>query len=57
MLRFDFGGDNEDLRHVSWDEWFDTFDARDLNFIQQEERSDGQQSNFFRLESPHREDA
>jgi hypothetical protein len=56
VLRFDFGGENENLRHVSWDEWFATFDARKLNFIYQEERSDGQQSNFFRLESPDRED-
>ena len=57
VLRFDFGGESENLRHVSWDEWFDTFDARRLNFIYQEETSDGTQSNFFRLESPDREDA
>jgi hypothetical protein len=57
VLRFDFGGENENLRQVFWDEWFATFDARKLNFIYQEERSDGQQSNFFRLESPDREDA
>jgi hypothetical protein len=56
VLRFDFGGDSERLRHVSWDEWFDTFDARKLNFLYQEERKDGRQSNFFRLESPDRED-
>jgi hypothetical protein len=56
VLRFDFGGGSDDLRHVSWEEWFDTFDARRLNFIYQEERSDGRQSNFFRLESPDRED-
>ena len=56
VLRFDFGGDNENLRHVSWEEWFETFDARRLNFIYQEERSDGRQSTFFRLESPDRED-
>jgi len=59
VLRFDFpgygGGDR--LREVSWDEWFDTFDKRRLNFIYQEERSDGSTSNFFRLESPDREDA
>lgn len=57
VLRFDFGGDSENLRHVSWDEWFETFDDRELNFIYQEERKDGKQSNFFRLESPVREDA
>jgi hypothetical protein len=56
VLRFDFGGENENLRNVSWEEWFETFDARELNFIYQEERSDGTQSNFFRLESPNRED-
>jgi hypothetical protein len=42
---------------VSWEEWFATFDERGLNFIYQEQRSDGQQSNFFRLENPQREDA
>src|SRR3954451_19497914 len=57
VLRFDFGGDSDRLRHVSWQEWFDTFDSRRLNFIYQQERSDGNQSNFFRLESPDREDA
>jgi Rho termination factor, N-terminal domain len=57
VLRFDFGGDSGRLRQVSWEEWFETFDSRRLNFIYQEERSDGRQSNFFRLESPDREDA
>jgi len=58
VLRFVFpgGGDDSRLRTVSWDEWFATFDGRRLNFIYQEERSDGSQSNFFRLESPERED-
>jgi hypothetical protein len=56
VLRLDFGGDSESLRHVSWDEWFATFDARKLNFLYQEERKDGNQSTFFRLESPDRED-
>jgi len=57
VLRFDFGGDNDRLRHVDWDEWFRTFDDRGLNFIYQETRSDGSDSNFFRLENPNREDA
>jgi Rho termination factor, N-terminal domain len=57
VLRFDFGGDSDRLRHVSWDEWFETFDARRLNFLYQETRKDGNQSTFFRLESPDREDA
>lgn len=57
VLRFDFGGENDRLRHVSWEDWFETFDARRLNFLYQQERSDGRQSTFFRLESPDREDA
>lgn len=57
VLRFDFGGDSKDLQHVSWDDWFKTFDERRLNFIYQEQRTDGTDSNFFRLENPNREDA
>jgi hypothetical protein len=57
VLRFDFGDDTPKLRHISWDEWFATFDERGLNFLYQEERKDGRQSNFFRLENPEREDA
>ncbi|MFG3578881.1 SAP domain-containing protein [Micromonospora chersina] len=58
VLRFDFpsNGREQRLREISWEEWFRTFDERRLNFIYQEERSDGRQSNFFRLESPDRED-
>jgi hypothetical protein len=57
VLRFDFGADTPRLRHISWEEWFDTFDGRGLNFIYQEERKDGRQSTFFRIENPQREDA
>src|SRR3954470_16923099 len=56
VLRIDFGGDDARLRQVSWEEWFNTFDSRRLNFIYQEERSDGRRSTFFRLESSDRED-
>ncbi|GAA4186231.1 hypothetical protein GCM10022288_09420 [Gryllotalpicola kribbensis] len=57
VLRFDFGGDSELLEHLDWDDWFRTFDERKLNFIYQETKSDGSQSNFFQLENPEREDA
>ncbi|MCI4063837.1 hypothetical protein MRQ36_15090 [Micromonospora sp. R77] len=58
VLRIDFlaNGREERLSEISWEEWFRAFDERRLNFIYQEERSDGRQSNFFRLESPDRED-
>jgi hypothetical protein len=59
VLRFDFplGPSRSRLRHVSWDEWFKAFDERGLNFIYQEQTTNGRQSNFFRLENPAREDA
>jgi hypothetical protein len=57
VLRFDFGGDSERLARIDWDQWFATFDERKLNFIYQETKSDGSQSNFFQLENPDREDA
>ena len=57
VLRIDFADEDSNLRRVSWEEWFGTFDARGLNFIYQEQRTDGTQSNFFRLENPEREDA
>ncbi len=55
-LRFDFPGfGGQELRHISWDDWFKTFDVRELTFIFQETTKDGRQSNFFHLDSPHRE--
>lgn len=60
VLRFDFPGyaeADDKLKRVSWDEWFRTFDERNLVFIYQEHRSDGKLSNFFRLDNPEREDA
>lgn len=55
VLRFDFGEPTDRLRPISWDEWFDVFDRRNLVFLFQERRRDGRQSNFFRLESPDRQ--
>jgi hypothetical protein len=56
VLRFDFeGGDR--LQEVSWDEWFRTFDERNLVMLFQENLKNGNQSNFFRFDNPEREDA
>lgn len=60
VLRFDFDRKNDSdsrLKEVSWDEFFKTFDARELIFLYQEHRKDGNQSNFFRFDNPHRDDA
>jgi hypothetical protein len=58
VLRFDFPGyGGRELQHISWDEWFHTFETRDLAFVYQETTRDGTQSNFFRFDNPHREEA
>jgi hemerythrin superfamily protein len=57
VLRFDFPGYDRELQEISWDAWLRTFEDRDLVFLYQEHMKAGNQSNFFRLDSPHREDA
>ncbi|HEX7744512.1 MAG TPA: hypothetical protein VF462_04535 [Micromonosporaceae bacterium] len=59
VLTFDFPGYRSGgrLRQISWDEWLGVFEGRRLNFIYQEQMTNQRQSNFFRLESPDREDA
>ncbi len=54
VLRFDFPGFKE-LPHVSWDEWFNSFDQRELVFLFQEHLKSGKVSNFFKLDNPKRE--
>jgi hypothetical protein len=57
VLNFDFPGyGGQDLQHISWDEWFKSFDQRDLTFRFQEHLRNGHQSNFFHLDNPKRED-
>jgi hypothetical protein len=56
VLRFIFDPKSDDrLQEISWDDWFKTFDARDLVFLLQDKKSDGSQSNFFHFDSPRRE--
>lgn len=57
VLRLDFDGNSQNLRHVDWEYWLATFDARELHFLFHENRSDGTRSSFFRIENLHSEDA
>jgi len=53
VLRLDFPGyGGNELGELTWDEWFETFDDRNLVFIYQEHKTDGSPSNFFRLSNP-----
>jgi hypothetical protein len=51
ILRIDFpgGAGEEDLEHISWDEWFRKFDEEKLAFLYQEQKSGGEDSTFFKL--------
>ena len=53
VLRIDFpGGAGEDqLEHISWEDWFATFDDRGLAFLYQEQKASGEDSTFFKLVS------
>lgn len=49
LLRINFPGyAEENLKDISWDEFFDTFDKRKLAFLYQDE-IDGNKSRFFKL--------
>lgn len=58
VLRFNFPGyGGQDLKEISWNQWFKPFDERHLVFLFQEEQKAGNQSNFFKLDNPTRQDA
>src|SRR3954471_24712837 len=51
ILRIDFpgGAGEEELEHISWDEWFQKFDEQGLAAVIQERKSDGDDSTFIKL--------
>jgi hemerythrin superfamily protein len=57
VLRFDFPDFDKNLLPISWEAWQRTFEDRNLVFVYQETMKAGNQSNFFRLDNPDREDA
>ena len=52
LLRINFpGGAEESLEDVSWDEWFEKFEEKNLAFLYQDETASGEESRFFKLVS------
>jgi hypothetical protein len=51
ILRIDFpgGAGEEELEHISWDEWFQKFDEQGLAAVIQERKADGEDSTFVKL--------
>jgi hypothetical protein len=46
ILRIDFGKPEESLEQISWEEFFEVFDDRELAFLYQEEKGKGEESYF-----------
>jgi hypothetical protein len=63
VLRINFpGGAEETLQDISWEDFFKTFDERNLVFVYQDKTANGSESRFFKLVNatavkPAREDA
>ena len=53
ILRIDYPdrGDDEALEEISWEEFFEAFEANQLAFLYQEETADGEQSRFSKFVS------
>jgi hypothetical protein len=49
LLRIDFGKKEDALDEIGWDEFFKTFDERELAFLYQEETDAGGKSRFFKF--------
>ena len=55
ILRIDFPdapqSDDDDLEQISWDEWFQAFDANGLALVYQKQTAQGEESRFNKLVS------
>jgi hypothetical protein len=51
VLRIDFpdGAGEDELEHVTWDEWFEIFDRNQLAFVYQERQASGEDSTFNKI--------
>jgi hypothetical protein len=51
VLRIDFpgGAGTDELEHISWEQWFATFEEAGLAFLYQERKASGEDSTFVKL--------
>lgn len=61
ILRFEFPNarnhNDSKLEQISWDEFFQKFDERNLELVFQEKSADGERSNFNKLVCPENDKA
>jgi hypothetical protein len=53
ILRIDFGEKEPNLEEVSWDEFFEIFDDRELAFLHQDQTEAGKESRFNKFVTRH----
>lgn len=44
-----YGAGEDQLEHISWDAWFEKFEAENLAFLHQDTKASGETSTFFKL--------
>ena len=49
LLRLDFGKPEDALEEISWDDFFEKFDEKDLAFLYQERTAAGKTSRFHKF--------
>src|SRR4051794_37043821 len=49
ILRVDFAEPDDKLEPIDWDEFFETFEDRQLAFLHQDKTADGHSSRFFKF--------
>jgi len=49
ILRIDFDKPEESLEQISWEDFFETFEDRELAFLYQDKTADGHTSRFFKF--------
>lgn len=51
ILRIDFGEPEENLKQISWEEFFEIFDENGLSFLYQDKTAGGETSRFNKFVS------
>ncbi len=51
VLRIDFPGysGKDSLEEITWEDWYQTFQDRNLEFLYQDQTAGGKESRFFKL--------
>ena len=49
LVRIEFAEDDDELEEISWDEFFDRFEQKQLAFLYQDQKANGEPSTFNKL--------